>query len=524
MFKKHINKPLNFFIFALIFLLFLTIDFRYKTDWTCCSDDFDYFSHAETLIIDWDFDYTNQLEGHEQSRYYYKGKSAPIGFFGTGLLSSPFLKIGQVFDNFNVPSGDFFNFKIFFYSFASIFSLFFVHFFILKSCMFLKIKINSNLLLLILFGTGLPYYAFERYSMTHSFEAFTVTLFIYFLVKFYSHSQKKDIFFIFMFGFLSLVVRWTNYQIFLIPFVIKQLFFSDSKLRIRNHISFYYYYLLFSTFFIIHTYLVWGVFTINPSDIYQRHGYLNDFISKLNDGLVSFIFENFTLVLNSLFTQEFGIFWFSPIIFFGFISSFYFFRKNFLLSIFIFLIYGFYFAIINAWGGTGSAFGLRFVYPTIPISIFLFLYFYKIKLIKNYMINYLITFSIFSLMSVLFFESWTGTQLSLNFVENSYGNMQLYSQPDFLVGTLKAFVILESYLKIFVTSFMGVILFKATFTIFNKDSVISYLTSIGLPTENNDFINYVEKVNSTSFTSLIIVIMIIYLIYRLYKKSHNVYI
>ena len=153
-----------------------------------------------------------------------------------------------------------------------------------------------------------------------------------------------------MFGFLSLVVRWTNYQIFLIPFVIKQLFFSDSKLRIRNHISFYYYYLLFSTFFIIHTYLVWGVFTINPSDIYQRHGYLNDFISKLNDGLVSFIFENFTLVLNSLFTQEFGIFWFSPIIFFGFISSFYFFRKNFLLSIFIFLIYGFYFAIINAWG------------------------------------------------------------------------------------------------------------------------------------------------------------------------------
>ena len=79
--------------------------------------------------------------------------------------------------------------------------------------------------------------------------------------------------------------------------------------------------------------------------------------------------------------------------------------------------------------------------------------------------------------------------------------MQLYSQPDFLVGTLKAFVILESYLKIFVTSFMGVILFKATFTIFNKDSVISYLTSIGLPTENNDFINYVEKVNSTSFTS-----------------------
>ena len=31
----------------------------------------------------------------------------PLSVFGTGLLSSPFLKIGQVFDNFNVPSGDF---------------------------------------------------------------------------------------------------------------------------------------------------------------------------------------------------------------------------------------------------------------------------------------------------------------------------------------------------------------------------------------------------------------------------------
>ena len=76
--------------------------------------------------------------------------------FGTGLLSSPFLKIGQVLDNLNVPSGSLFNYKILIYSFASIFALFFAHFYIVKSCKILKIKINSNLLLLILFGTGLP--------------------------------------------------------------------------------------------------------------------------------------------------------------------------------------------------------------------------------------------------------------------------------------------------------------------------------------------------------------------------------
>tara|TARA_B100000035_G_scaffold299204_1_gene293681 strand:+ start:539 stop:2128 length:1590 start_codon:yes stop_codon:yes gene_type:complete len=522
MFKNRIHKPISFFIFAVIFLLFLTIDFRYKTDWTCCSDDFDYFSHSETLIIDWDFDYTNQLEGFEEKRFYNNGKSAPIGFFGTGLLSSPFLKIGQILDNSNVPSGNLFNYKILIYSFASIFALFFAHLYIVKSCNLLKIKINSNLLLLILFGTGLPHYAFERYSMTHAFDSFTVSLFIYFLIKFYSHNQKKDILFIFVFGFLSFIVRWTNYQIFLIPFVIKSLFFQDSKVKMRNYLSFYVSYLVFFGMFIYHSYLVWGIFTVNPSKIYQGHNYVADSLAKLNENLVVFIFENFKLLLNSLFTQEFGILWFSPIIFFGLLSSFYFLRKNILLSISIFLIYGFYFSIINAWGGTGNAFGLRFIYPTIPMSIFLFLYFYKFKLIKNYMKFYLISFSLFSLISVLFFESWSGTQLSLNYVENSYGNMQIYSQPYFLTGTLNALIITDSYLKIFVTSYLGVIIFKILFIIFNKNTVISFLTNIGLPTDNNDFVDYVEKVNSTDFVSVIIIIFIVYTIYRIYKNSHNI--
>ena len=522
MFKNRLHKPINFFIFALIFLLFLTIDFRYKTEWTCCSDDFDYFSHSETLIIDWDFDYTNQLEGFEEKRYYNNGKSAPIGFFGTGLLSSPFLKIGQLLDNLNVPSGNLFNYKILIYSFASIFALFYAHFYLVKSCSLLKIKINSNLLLLILFGTGLPYYAFERYSMTHAFDSFTVFLFIYFLIKFYSLNQKKYILFIFVFGFLSLIVRWTNYQIFLIPFVIKSLFFPDSKAKMRNYLSFYVSYLVFFAMFIYHSYLVWGIFTINPSKIYQGHNYVADSLAKLNENQISFIFYNFKQLLNSLFTQEFGVFWFLPIVFFGFLSAFYFLKKNIFLSLSIFLIYGFYFAIINAWGGTGNAYGLRYIYSTIPISFFLFLYFYKIKLIKNYMKFYLVLFSSFSLISVLFFESWSGTQLSVNFIENSYGNMHIYSQPYFLTGTLNALIIFDSYLKIFVTSYLGVIIFKALFIIFNKSAVISILTNIGLPTDNKDFIDYVEKVNSTDFVSLIIIILITYIIFRIYKNSHNI--
>ena len=207
-------------------------------------------------------------------------------------------------DNLNVPSGSLFNYKILIYSFASIFALFFAHFYIVKSCRILKIKINSNLLLLILFGTGLPHYAFERYSMTHAFDVFTVSLFIYFLIKFYSQNQKKDILLIFLFGFLSIVVRWTNYQIFLIPYIIKTLF---STFKSKNEKPHFFLYLL-SIFCNVYLSLLLGlgIFTVNPSKIYQGHDYVADSLAKLNENFIIFIFDNFKLLLNSLFSRIWG--------------------------------------------------------------------------------------------------------------------------------------------------------------------------------------------------------------------------
>ena len=56
--KKNI---LSVVIIFLILSLFFRVDFRFKTTVECCSDDFDYFSHAQTIAIDYDFDYSNQL-------------------------------------------------------------------------------------------------------------------------------------------------------------------------------------------------------------------------------------------------------------------------------------------------------------------------------------------------------------------------------------------------------------------------------------------------------------------------------
>ena len=53
--KLYININFNF---VLIILSVLKIDFRFKDDITCCGDD---FIHAETIVEDFDFDYSNQF-------------------------------------------------------------------------------------------------------------------------------------------------------------------------------------------------------------------------------------------------------------------------------------------------------------------------------------------------------------------------------------------------------------------------------------------------------------------------------
>ena len=86
----------------IIFLIFLSIlfkvDYRYINELNCCGDDFDYYSHAYTIGVDFDFDYSNQLVVDHPETMNFNGKIAPRGFVGTGILASPFLFIGNIFD------------------------------------------------------------------------------------------------------------------------------------------------------------------------------------------------------------------------------------------------------------------------------------------------------------------------------------------------------------------------------------------------------------------------------------------
>ena len=195
----------------MIILSILKIDFRFKDEITCCSDDFDYFIHAETIVEDFDFDYSNQLEGLEDARFYKNDKSAPIGFVGTGLYSAPFMFTGIVFDKIFSYIGlkstnSIISYKLLFYSFSSIFYFFFTVRYLKESLKILNIKHKVTDVLVLTLGVGVSYYAFERYSMTHVYEAFSLTMLIYFSIKFYQNKDRASASFIPIFAVLGFSV------------------------------------------------------------------------------------------------------------------------------------------------------------------------------------------------------------------------------------------------------------------------------------------------------------------------------
>jgi hypothetical protein len=99
------------------------------------------------------------------------------------------------------------------------------------------------------------------------------------------------------------------------------------------------------------------------------------------------------------------------------------------------------------------------------------------------------------------------TQLSTVEVTNSFGRTLKYSQPLYLSGVVQSFIILDSYLKIFTTSFLGAAIFKILFNTFGKENIVNTLENLGLPINNNDFIDYtleLEMINISKFLLVII--------------------
>ena len=518
--KKLFNKKMVFIsLLFIIFLLFFKIDFRFAEGIYCCGDDYDYFSHAQTIAEDFDLDYTNQLKGYEEKRFNLNGKIAPKGFFGSGFLASPFLFLGNHIDVINSnyfkdSYSNFMNYGLLLYSLSSIFYMFLTIELLHRILQNIDINIKKIEILLFYASSGVFYYAFERFSMSHIYETFTVTLIIFFTFEYLKNSKKLSAFLVPLCMLLALLVRLVNYYVLIIPLIVRILFFDKTTKNIYTN-SYFVYSSILSI--LIYSYLsleIYGIISINPETLYNANGVLNSFVQDIE--LIPFFFTNLKNLLIVLFGQEFGILWFSPIIFLGLISAVLPFKRETIFEKLILLVpFIMCFASVLLWRSAASSYGFRYLSSLVPLSI---IYFYSNKNIKNFYIirKVLIFLSLFSILGVLFFETTTLTQLSTTNELNSFGRSIKYVEPYYLKGVVQSFIERESYLKIFLTSFFGVFIFKITLSTLGYDSLIDILEKFNLPINNQDFINYLVEIQKVSFLKILLVLIIFLYISKRY--------
>jgi len=518
------SKKGIFFLGLLIFLIFLKIDFRITNDLICCNDDFDYFSHAETISEDLDFDYSNQLK--DKSRYYRNNKNAPFGFLGTGLLSSPLILIGGLFDQIFNNNSPYINLKYLLYSFSSIFYVIFSLNLLKRIGIFYGVKLNYALYF---FGSGIIYYAFERFSMTPIYEVFTILVVIYLSISFVkdSHNKKLVSLMIPLATLLSILVRWTNLFVLLIPYIIIIKFIDRKPDILKQFLNRYYFLstLISVALFSLHSKLIYGVVTFSPSYVYMVDEFDDLIKVDIIQNFPTFLLDSVTDLIIILSSQEFGLFWFSPIIFLGTVLSIWHLftkrtYKNLISNSLLVICFAQNYFIVSIWNSTASSYGFRYLFSLIPLS-FLVIFMNKeilnIKIIKQY----LKLFSIFSIISVLFFESTTSTQLSLSPVLNSFGFEKMYSQPEYLTGVIKSFFDLESYLKILATSYLGILFLKLSISLSDVIFVNELLSTSGFL--NDDLTKLLFQLNEIPVNYFVFVLLLSsvssYYILRHFKYS-----
>ncbi len=509
--KPKLKNLIIILFLTFLLMTFFKIDFRLKEiPQGALSDDSSYYYHAQTIGVDLDLDYSNQLKGtNKRNLNVENNKPVPVHPIGVGLLAGPFLFLSNILNNlFNLDSVVSFNYFV--YSLVPIIYIFF-------GLRITNKVLNENLKnynpirnYLFLLGSGLTYYAFERFSMSHSYEYFSI-VFIFYLSFLYQKKQLKFLQFLIPFSmFFLLTLRWSNYHIFIIPLIYFELFHDSKKIRLYFKPFFFIGGLIGVIVFLLHTKFLYGLYTFNPSDIFLL---VENRLASNYESLLDFdnFGKNFILALKTLlillFTKEFGLFFFTPIIFIGFLSlTVFIYKKKFKLFFLISIAHLIPFLGILVFQNTSYSYGFRYMFSLIGLNIFIYFKFFSQNKIITY---YLVVFSIFGIFSQLIFETSEYSVLSTNYVINSFGQETLYANPDYLNGVFKSSIIFDSYLNIVFTSFLGVFIIKILSLFIDPFEFISQFKSI-----NEDIELLINNSVEISWIYLFIVILTLFVIIR----------
>lgn len=506
----------------ILILSLIKIDYRFnEIPYGLEVDDAEYYYTAATIGIDYDLDFSNQMIGIE-NRYLNREvkKIVPFHPIGAGVLASPFVFFGNLFSS-TTKVTNLIGPSYFFYSIAPIFYLFMTIKLVQMSLRKLDIEYKNNLLLLMIFGTGVSYYAFDRFSMSHIYEMFGTAALIYMTTTItQDNNNLKNNMIYFSIGvliFLFLTIRWINYFLFLVPALV--LYMKD-KSAIKFYLNPYY---LFGSIiglvgFLIHTKYLYGIYTLNQTHVVLsvensfQENYLRFFDFSMFNENILFVIRSLQIIL---FSQEFGLFYFAPLLFLSAVFVFMLIaNKKIKLSLLLFLSYIFPLFSIIVIQNTAFSYGFRYLYALIPINLIVYFKYFNKNIILN---NYLFIFSFFGFVSYLFFETTQATSLSSEYVINSFGMNTRYANPLYLSGLIDSLTNFGAYLHILFTSFFGVGLIK--FIALFVDPIIFFSKYTTL---NSQIIELVENSINFSWTKLFILYIVVFSLLSLVLKNKTI--
>ena len=183
---------------------------------------------------------------------------------GPGIFSSPFLLVSNFISRlFSINSNTSFNYFI--YSFISTFYLC-LSLVLIKKIINVKNINDSGKIILFTLGSGISYYAFERFSMSAVYEFFSICLIFFVVNKIYNLKnlkyQNSIIFLLGVVQFLMLLNRWNNLHLFLIPLI--YIYLNNKNIKtIYKNVTYYIGLVVGTGLFLLHTYLLYGIFTFS---------------------------------------------------------------------------------------------------------------------------------------------------------------------------------------------------------------------------------------------------------------------
>ena len=433
--KNFKNKSFLFFFLTIIFFIFFKSK-NFSPIYDYQGDTLSYISFVTSVLLDFDLDFKNEPINFDKLRYEFPPHPVGVGIIAS-IISFPFSLLDRIFNSEIIYDRHKFqsSWLVFGMIISSIIMFYYGTIFYFKSIKIMKINIDKYILLSIILGTGILYYVFFTPIFSHIYEYFILSAIFYLSLKYKKNFRYKYLFFLVMTLTISLLIRYNNFNSYLIPYVV---IFTEI-FRTRKKIS------KFKCFFLISMCIFTSFIITNIVMYIFYEAYIYEF-SKIYGGMATqkifhsaniieimkillFSINNFFILV---FTYDAGIIYSNPLCFFVLffiiflVNIFYkeYNSKTFIIMFFLlnFSFFGFSYLVALSWKSSAGMYGYRYLLNLTPLIIYntiLFFHFIKNLKIKKLIMMVVVIFSLNSLISQMFVD--TTYNLSRKNTQNAFG-------------------------------------------------------------------------------------------------------